>query len=108
MWTSAYLNKGAGRRQIAFSSLDIAEPADRAQPCCRIPGGRMTDDEVLALAQPALRRMAGGSYRQAPLDKTGLTVPSKDVRRLVEKGALIWVNRCRSAAAKPSSRGLHA
>jgi hypothetical protein len=62
---------------------------------------RMTDDEVLALAQPALKRMPGGSYRQAPLDKMGLTVPSKDVCRLVEKGALLWVNRCRSAAAKP-------
>ena len=62
----------------------------------------MTDDEVLALAQPALRRMPGGDYRQAPRDKTGLTVPSKDVRRLVEKGALLWVNRCRSAAARAS------
>ena len=65
-----------------------------------ISGCRMTDDEVLALVQPALKRVPGGGYRQAPHDKTGLIVPRKDVRRLVERGALLWVNRCRSAAVK--------
>ena len=71
----------------------------------RFLGRRMTDDEVLALVQPALKRVPGGGYRQAPHDKTGLIVPRKDVRRLVEMGALLWVNRCRSAAVKSPGLG---
>jgi hypothetical protein len=59
----------------------------------------MTDAELLALAQPALKRVPGpGCYRQAPDDKARVTVKARDVRRLVEAGRLVWVNRCRSAA----------
>jgi hypothetical protein len=69
----------------------------------------MTDAELLALAHPALTRMPGGRYRPAPRAHAEATVAGKDVRRLVELGALRWVNRCHSAARlMEGARGLYA
>ena len=57
----------------------------------------MSDEEIIALAQPALRKLGQNNrWAPAPRNPARVYVHSRTVHRLIRQGALVYGNRCGS------------